>query len=175
MADNARGHAMRLLAALVAFLMIFPAAFGENFVSNKLGFTADFPAPPVVGEPQDGSESVTVAVKAEVSGVYTAMVTVESYKQPARVGASDMQAMIKIFAAQLDATISDSKPGKIDGYKARFFTYKRSDGNATGRGIIVVVPAKRPRIYQVFSMYTPSASEDEIAALDRFLASFHLE
>ena len=179
------GDAMRISAIILAglCLCLLPnAAFGEVFTSDQYGFSADFPAPPAVGKPQ-GSEtdakgnfiSTSVITKTQVNGIYTAMVTVESYVVPMKVEpSSTLLAMSRSFAAQLDATITSSKAGRLDGHRARFFSYEARDHSSSGKGVVVLVQAKKPRSYMVLSMHTSLASEGEIAALDKFIASFHV-
>ncbi len=177
---------MRIFAAIAAcsclFLLSAPA-FGETFTSEEYGFTAEFPARPTVGPPQ-GSEtdskgnfiSTSVMIKTQVLGVYTAMVTVDSYLVPLKIDpSSTLLAISRSFVAQLDATTTSSKPGRLDGYRARFFSYDTADHSASGKGIVVIVPAKKPRTYLVLTMHTSAASADEIAALDKFLDSFHVK
>ncbi len=174
---------MRTIAAVLAFLVLIPAAYGESFVSNKYGFSAEFPSQPSVGIPQ-GSEtdasgkfvSQSVNIMAESQGVYTAMVTVDSYTVPVKIDASPtLTAMVRSFVAQLDAVATSSKPGKLEGRPARFFTYATADRSIAGSGIVVLVPSKKPRIYMIVTMHTPLASDGQIAALDKFLKSFQFE
>jgi hypothetical protein len=180
---NFRGNVMRTFAASLALLMVVSsAALAENFVSNKFGFSANFPTSVVAGEPQPSETDDTgkyisnvVTIKAEMPGTYTALVTVDMYVKPAKIDASAARAMINVFAAQLDAKVTSSKPGVVDGYKARFFSYESRDKTAAGNGIVVIVGSKKPRVYQVFTMHTPQASAADIAALDAFLKSFQLD
>lgn len=174
---------MRTLAASLVLLMLgSSAALAENFVSNKYGFSANFPTTAVVGEPQPSETdsagkyiSNMVTIKAEMPGTYTAMITVDMYTKPAKIDAGAARAMINVFAAQLDATVTSQKPGVVDGNKARFFSYETRDKTAAGSGIVVIVGSKKPRVYQVFTMHTPQASATDIAALDAFLKSFQLD
>ena len=179
---------MRSFAAILAYtclllsLLLAPAS-GETFTSDQYDFTAEFPAQPSVGTPQ-GSEtdskgnfiSTSVMIQVQVQGIYTAMVTVDSYVVPLKIDSSStLLAISRSFVAQLNATTTSSKPGKRDGRRARFFSYGTADHSMMGKGIVVVVPAKKPRTYLVLTMHTPLASEDEIAALDKFLDSFHVK
>jgi hypothetical protein len=174
---------MRSLAAgLVCLMLASSAALADNFVSNKFGFSANFPGTVDVSEPQpsetdDSGKSISnmVTIKSQMPGTYTAMVTVDMYFKPAKIDASAARAMINVFAAQLDAKVTSSKPGVVDGYKARFFSYESRDKTAAGNGIVVIVGSKKPRVYQVFTMHTPQASAADIAALDAFLKSFQLD
>ncbi len=174
---------MRTLAAVVAAGLLFAsAACAETFVSNKYGFSADFPIPPVVGSEQNSETndagkviSRSVEIKAESTSIYTALVTVDSYIVPTRINAgSTLKTMVKMFVVQLDGRATASKPGKVDGFPARFFSYDTPDHKLAGDGVAVIVPGKLPRIYLVVTMHTPMASPDEVAALAKFVASFHL-
>jgi hypothetical protein len=172
-----------LTAGLALCVFVAAAASGEPFVSNKYGFSVDFPMTPEVGTPQasetdDSGKPISniTIIKSEMGGVYTAMVTVEVYNRPTPIDVgSTMQAMVKGFVAQLDATLKSNKPGKLGDYRARYFSYATPDGSATGRGMVVIVPAKKPRTYIVVTMYTPSATPEDKAALEKFFASFQLE
>jgi hypothetical protein len=175
---------MRSFLAVLAYscicLLLVPA-WADPFVSDQYHFTADFPAPPTVGTPQ-GSEtdergnfiSTSVMIQTQVQGVYTAMVTVDNYVVPLKIDTpSLLLAMAHSFVDELNAKTTASKSGKLDGYRARFFSYDTPDHSKAGKGIVVIVPGKKPRTYLVVTMYTPLASQDEIAALDSFIASFH--
>ena len=169
-------------AVLTALVMFSAAASAERYVSNTLGFSADFPGIVQAGEPQapePGAKHVPVStittVKSEAGGLYTAMVTVEMYNKATTMDATAVRTMIGVFAAQLDATVTSSKPVTVSGHKARAFTYQSHDKKATGAGIVLIVAAKKPRVYQVFTMYTPSASAEDKAALDGFVKSFQLD
>lgn len=173
---------MRTFAAVLAAGLLFvSAASAETFVSNKYGFTADFPVAPVVGAEQNSETndagkviSRSVEIKAESTGIYTALVTVDSYIVPTKVDvASTLRTMIKMFVVQLDARATESKPTKLDGFPARTFSYKTPDHATAGNGVAVIVPGKLPRIYFVVTMHTAMASPAEIATLDKFVASFH--
>ena len=175
---------MRLLTAIIAWLaLVSAAAFGESYISSKYGFSADFPASPAIGEPQ-GAESGangktisnTVMIQDAAPGVYTAMVTVDSYIVPVKIDSSTtLQVMVKGFVALLDAKLTSNKPGKFDGKPARFFAYDTADHSVAGNGMMVLVPSKKPRIYLVITSHTPIASADQIAALDKFFKSFQFE
>jgi hypothetical protein len=177
---------MRITVAILAglcFCLLPGAANGETYSSDHLGFTAEFPAAPIVGDPQ-GAESdakgrfisTSVIVKTQVMGVYTAMVTIDSYSVPMQIEpSSTLLAMSRSFAAQLDATITSTKAGKLDGNRARFFTYETRDHSSTGKGVVVVVQAKKPRTYMAVSMHTSLASDSDVAALESFIASFHVK
>jgi hypothetical protein len=179
----ATGDAMRVLAVSGLILLFSSAAFGESFTSDRYGFSADFPDKPTIGEPR-GSEtdakgnfiSTTVIIQTGVQGFYTAMVTVDSYVVPTAIDTpSTLRAMVTSFVSELDGTATSSRPGKLDGYRARFFTYDTPNHTAAGKGIAVVVPGKKPRTYLVLTMRTPLATDDEIADLDKFIASFHVK
>jgi hypothetical protein len=169
-------------AVLTALVMFSAAASAERYVSSTLGFSADFPGVVQTAEPQapePGAKHVPVStittVKSEVAGFYAAMVTVEMYNKPTTVGAGAVRTMISVFAAQLGAAVTSSKPVTVNGRKGRAFTYQSHDGKVTGAGMVLIGAAKKPRVYQVFTMYTPSASADDKAALDVFLKSFQLD
>jgi hypothetical protein len=174
---------MRTVAAAVAALVLCMAASSaENYVSNTYGFSANFPGIVQAGVPQASEAdakghavSTIVTIKSESIGTYTAMVTVELYNKAVPVDASSARTMINVFAAQLDATVTSSKPVALEGAKGRSFTYQSRDKNAKGAGMVVIAGGKKPRVYQVFTMYTSSASADDIAALDAFLKSFQLD
>jgi hypothetical protein len=103
-------------------------------------------------------------------------VTVDAYAVPAKLNvARTLKAMRDDFLRALNAKVISSDPGTRDGYKAIFFSYERSNGLAVGNGIAVIVPRKKPRTYFVVSMHTPNATAEQIAAVDRFLASFHIK
>lgn len=177
---------MRALSAVAACALVclLPTkAAGGTFASEQYGFTAEFPADVTVGDPQ-GSETdakgnfiaKSVIIQARVMGVWTAMVTVDSYTVPRKIDAgSTLSMMPKMFAAQLDATITSSKAGKIGAYNARFFSYVTRDKNTSGKGIVVVVPAAKPRTYQVLTSHTGLASPENVTDLDKFVASFQVK
>jgi len=174
---------MRIVAALFALMALAPAAFGDAFISTKYGFSAEFPAAPSVGEPQ-GAEtdnagkfiSHSVMIQDATQGVYTALVTIDSYDVAIKIdAAATLQAMAKGFVAQLDARMKSNKPGKLEGKPARFFSYDSADNSVAGSGMIVLVPSKKPRIYLVVGNFTPQATEADKAALDKFVKSFQLE
>ena len=174
---------MRILPAIAmcALVCLLPTrAGGETFTSDLSGFTAEFPAEVTTGDPQ-GSETdgrgnyiaKSVIIQSRVMGVWTAMVTVDSYTAPRKIDANSALVMMpKMFAAQLDGTITSSKPGKVGPYKARFFSYVTNDKNTSGKGIMIVVPTAKPRTYQVLTSHTSLASPENIADLDKFLNSF---
>lgn len=174
---------MRILSAIAAcaLVVLLPTtASGETFSSDQYGFSAEFPAEVTVGDPQ-GSEtdakgnyvSKSVIIQSRVMGVWTAMVTVDTYTVPRKIDTnSALATMPKMFAAQLDATITSSKPGKVGPYKARFFSYQTNDKNSAGKGIMIVVPTAKPRTIQVLTSHTNLASEQNIADLEKFLSSF---
>ena len=173
---------MKAFAAVLAAALLFVSSAGaEIFVSNKYGFSADFPVSPVVS-PEQNSEtndagkviSRSAEIKAESTGIYTALVTVDSYIVPTKVDApSTLRTMVRMFVVQLDARATASKPGKVDGFPARFFSYETPDHQTAGDGVAVIVPGKLPRIYLVVTMHTPMASPDEVANLAKFIKSFH--
>lgn len=175
---------MRIVAALFALIALAPAAaFGDSFVSTKYGFSAEFPAAPTVGQPQ-GAEtddagkiiSDSLMIQDNSPGIYTAMVTIDTYTVPVKIDASStLQAMVKGFVAQLDAKLTSNKPGKVEGKPARFFSYDSADHSVAGNGMIVLVPSKKPRIYLVVGNYTPQAMASDKQALDKFLKSFQFE
>jgi len=177
---------MRVSLAILAglCLSLLPlAASGETYTSDQYGFSAEFPAEPVAGKPQ-GAEtdakgkfiSNSVMFKTQVMGVYTAMVTVESYTVPMNINSSSrLQMMAQIFAADYGGRVTSSTPGKLDGHRARFFSYEKPDHSSGGNGVVVVVQDKLPRAYMAVSMHTSLASEGDIAALDKFVASFHVK
>jgi hypothetical protein len=177
---------MRILSAFTAcacLCLVAAGASGQTYSSDQYGFTAEYPAEPAVGVSQGGETgakgkfiSNSVIIQARVLGVWTAMVTVESYTVPRKIDAgSTLAAMPKLFASQLDATLTSSKPGKVDGYKARFFTYQTRDKATMGNGIAIVVPSAKPRTYLVLTSRTSIASDQNVADLDKFIASFHLK
>jgi hypothetical protein len=177
---------MRILSVIAAcaFVCLLPtSASGETFTSDQYGFTAEFPADVSVGDPQNSETDAkgntiakSVIIQSRVLGVWTAMVTVDSYTVPRKIDAGNALAMMpKMFAAQLDATVTASKPGKVGPYKARFFSFQTLDKSTLGKGIIVVVPAAKPRTYQVLTTHTGLASAQNIAELDKFLASFQIK
>ncbi len=177
---------MRILSVLAAFAclsVISLAANGQPFSSDQYGFTAEFPADPVVGQPQAAETNAhgkvishSVMIQTQVMGVYTAMVTVESYIVPTRINTGKrLAAMPRSFVSGLDAVLTSSKPGRLDGHRARFFTYKTRGHVSSGRGIAVVVPGRLPRTYLVLTNHTSLASDGEVAALDRFITSFQLK
>lgn len=177
---------MRLSTIVLAglCLCLLPGmASGEPFTSEQYGFTADFPAPPVVGKPQPSETNAhgkviakSVIIETRIMGVYTAMVTVDDYIVPTKIDASTtLLAMTRGFAAQLDARISSSRSGRVNGHRARFFNYRTNDHSSSGKGVIVIVQSKKPRTFMVLSMHTSLASDDNIAALDKFVASFHVK
>jgi hypothetical protein len=173
---------MRGFAAVLAAALLFVSSAGaETFVSNKYGFSADFPISPVVA-PEQNSEtndsgkviSRSAEIKAESTGVYTALVTVDSYIVPTKIdAASTLRTMVRMFVAQLEARATLSKPGKLDGFPARYFGYETPDHQTAGDGVAVIVPGKLPRIYLVVTMHTAMASPDEVASLTKFVKSFH--
>jgi len=175
---------MRKITAFIALACLIPAAaFGESFISTKYGFSAEFPKAPTVGEPRNAETddagkviSQSVMIQAAGPGAYTAMVTADMYTVPVKIDAAiTLTAMVKGFAAQLDATLGSNKAGKFEDKPARFFSYDTADHSVAGNGMIVLVPSKKPRIYLVVNMHTPRATPEDAAALDKFLASFQFE
>jgi|WetSurMetagenome_2_1015567.scaffolds.fasta_scaffold452667_2 hypothetical protein len=174
---------MRIPAAIAAcaLIILLPAkANGETYTSEQYGFTAEFPAAVTVGDPQ-GSEtdargkaiSKSVIIQSRVMGVWKAIVTVDTYTVARKIDTgSALLTMPKMFAAQLDATITSSKSGKVGPYRARFFTYASNDKSSSGKGIVIVVPSAKPRTFQVLTSHTSLASPENIADLEKFLASF---
>lgn len=174
---------MRILSAIAmcTLVCLLPTrASGETFTSDLYGFTAEFPAEVTVGSPQ-GSErdakgnyiAKSVIIQSRVMGVWTAMVTVDTYTTPHKIEAnSTLTMMPKMFTAQLDATITSSKPGMVGPYKARFFSFQANDKSTSGKGIMIVVPTAKPRTYQVLTSHTSLASPENIADLEKFLTSF---
>ncbi|GAA0566518.1 hypothetical protein [Rhizomicrobium electricum] len=174
---------MRILSmfAVCALAVLLPTkASGETFTSDQYGFSAAFPAEVTVGDPQASETdakgnaiSKSVIIQSRVMGVWTAMVTVDTYTVPRKIDAATaLTTMPKMFAAQLDATITASKPGKVGAYKARFFSYVTNDKSSSGKGIMIVVPSAKPRTFQVLTSHTSLASPENIAELEKFLASF---
>lgn len=177
---------MRMLSMAVAFAclcVLSVSAGAQPFSSDQYGFSAEFPGEPAVGRPQSAETDAkgkvianSVMVQSQVMGVYTAMVTVESYIVPTKIDiGTTLAAMPKLFVDQLDAVMTSSKPGKLDGHRARFFSYETRDHASSGKGIAVVIPGKLPRTYLVLTNYTSIASEENKAALDRFITSFHVK
>lgn len=176
---------MRILSIMTvcAVIALLPMrANGDTYASDQYGFTAEFPAEATVGEPQ-GAEtdargnyiSRSVIVQSRVLGVWTAMVTVETYTVARRIDVGTTLTMMpKMFAAQLDATITANRVGKVGPYRARFFSFQTRDHKTTGKGIAIVVPAAKPRTYLVLTTHSDLASEQNVAALDGFLNSFQL-
>lgn len=177
---------MRLLTAIVAsalFGLMASQAGAETFSSDAYGFSADFPGVVEVGQPQ-GAEtdakgnfiSKSVIIQSRVMGVWTAMVTADLYTVPRKIDAGTTLTMMpKMFAAQLDAVITSNKPGKVGAYNARYFSFQTADQVTKGKGITVIVPSAKPRTYQVLVTYTGLASEENIAELEKFLASFQIK
>lgn len=167
--------------AMCALVYLLPTgASGETYTSDQYGSTAEFPAEVTVGNPQ-GSETdakghyiaKSVTIQSRVMGVWTAMVTVDTYTAPRKIEANATLTMMpKMFAAQLDATITSSKPGMVGPYKARFFSYQTTDKSTSGKGIVIIVPTAKPRTYQVLTSHTSLASPENIADLEKFLKSF---
>jgi hypothetical protein len=172
---------MRLAFALAACAVVaLMPARADTYSSDLYGFSAAFPAEVTVGDPQTSETDAkgnpiakSVIIQSRVMGVWTAMVTVDTYTVPRKIEAASALAMMpKMFAAQLDATVTASKPGKVGPYKARFFSYQTSDKNTSGSGIMIVVPTAKPRTFQVLTSHTGLASPENVADLEKFLASF---
>jgi hypothetical protein len=173
-----RGSFAIAVGVLVALLPLRAGA--ETYSSDVYGFSAVFPADVTIGDPQ-GSEtdakghyiSKSVIVQSRVMGIWTAMVTVDSYTVARKLDVnSALTLRPKMFAAQLDATITASKPGKVGPYKARFFSYQTNDKKSSGKGIEIVVPSEKPRTFEVLTSHTDLASPENIADLENFLDSF---
>lgn len=164
-----------LLSILASAALFCAAAAAEDYTSPTLGFSATFPGVAQTASEQSGSASTVTVVKSEVTGLYTAMVTVEVYKKPTTVSPLSVRAMISAFVAQLDASVTSSKAVTIDGAKGRSFTYRSRDKQQTGSGMVVVTAGAKPRVYQVYTMATSSAVADDLAGLDAFLTSFHIQ
>jgi len=165
-------------------LLLFPvASHAESFTSDKYGFTADFPVPPTVGEPKGSAAdnqgnfiSTMVMFSAQQPGATSSLVTVDTYAVPRKLNvAATLKAMRNDFIRGLEAKIVSSDPGTRDGHQALFFTYEARDHTAAGSGIAIIVPRKKPRTYFVVNMHTPTASAEQIVAVDAFLASFHIK
>lgn len=177
---------MRVLPAIAvcAVVCLLPVkAAGEPYASEQFGFTAEFPAEVTVGDSQ-GSETdakgnyiaKSTIIQSRVMGVWTAMVTVDAYTVARKIDAgATLTMMPKMFAAQLDATVTSNKPTKVGTYNARVFTFATHDQSTSGKGIVVVVPSAKPRTYQVLITHTSLASPENIADLEKFLASFQVK
>jgi hypothetical protein len=174
----------RIAAVASVVLLLLPAAaLGETYTSEEFGFTADFPAAPVVGQPQ-GSEkdgngnfiSTSVSFTAAEQGVYAAIVSVESYSVPVKL---DIDASLAVqrdsFVKGLNASVSSSAPGKQDGHPALFFSYDTPGHSMVGDGIVAYVETDKPRSYIVVTMETAATPVARTADLDRFLRTFHIK
>lgn len=174
----------RIAAVASVVLLLLPAAaLGETYSSDQYGFTADFPVAPTVGQPK-GSEkdgngnfiSTAVDFTAAEGGVYAALISVESYVVPTKLDITQALAIQRDNLAKgLNASVSASDPGTQDGHPALFFSYDTPDHSAAGSGIVAYVETDKPRGYIVVTMRTPSTSAAQIADLDRFLKTFHIE
>jgi len=170
-------------AAAVALLLLPAAAFGEQYNSDKYGFSADFPSAPTVGDPtgsekdKDGNFVSTSVMFTDIDqGVSAALIAVDSYvvSMPIDVAASLTNERDN-FVKGMSASTTSSRAGTLDGSQALFFSYDRADHGAGGSGVVVIIETAKPRIYVVATMHTPSASAERIADLDRFVSSFHLK
>jgi hypothetical protein len=175
---------MRILSAIAvcALVALLPVrAGGDAYASDQYGFTAAFPDEVTVGAPQTASTdargnavSKSVIIQSRVLGAWTAMVTVESYTVARHLDVGTTLTMMpKMFTAQLDATITANRAGTVGAYRARFFSFQTRDG-MSGKGIAVVVPSAKPRTYLVLTTHTGLASPENVADLEKFLASFQI-
>lgn len=174
----------RMAAVVSVVLLLLPAAaLGEPYSSDDLGFTADFPVAPTVGDPT-GSEkdkdgnfiSTSVTFLAREQGVYMAGVTVDSYVVPTNLDVA--QSLINerdSFLKPLNASYTSSNSGTQDGNPALLFSYDTPDHSTAGSAIVAIVTAEKPRIYLAITMHTPNASAAQIADLDKFLKSFQIK
>ncbi len=174
---------MRKLAAVVATLcVLFLPAAAEQFTSAQLGFSADFPTTANVGQ-SDGSEkdnngnfiSHAVMTTSAQPGYFVAIAVVDSFDIPFNLDIPGTLATERDnFLKSLNASITASHTGTLDGNQATFFTYDTADHSASGSGVVAVVAREKPRVYMAATMYTPNASSDQVAALGTFLESFHI-
>lgn len=176
---------MHRIAFAGAFLMLLvcAAAGAAPFASDELGFSADFPEAPAVQAPQDASHdadgnvlSRAVVVQAGRAHVYSAVVVVETFLKPHTLDID------KTLIANRDGclqgyegmTITASDPVLQDGHRALRFRYAGPHGHGGGAGIVAVVEGETPRIYVLFGMRTPKADPETVAAMERWVESFHI-
>jgi len=170
-----------LAGILLAFVLAAPSA-AEPFSSDTYGFSADFPAAPVIHPEQDAVRdangrvvSRTVLVQAGTPHVYSAVVVVETFEGPLpeppdRILTESRDACLKGWSM----TITDSAPETLDGHKALLFHYVHTSGHGGGAGIVAVTEGEKPRVYILFTMATPKADDATLAALERMVGSFHI-
>ena len=175
---------MRKMLVALAVVLLWPsAAQGAPFSSVELGFTADFPAAPTVGQAEDSEKddngkvvSHAVTVSAMEQGVYMTAVVTDTFIEPMKIDVTGSLTLERDnFLKGLGAALSSANPGTLDGRPAMFFTYDRPDHSAAGSGIVVVIDTEKPRVYIVVTMHTPAANDGLMADLDRFWRSFHLQ
>jgi hypothetical protein len=172
---------MRWLALLLTGLLaLAQVSFAGSF--DALGFSADFPAAPVIHPEQDGARdaagrplSKAVLVQAGVAHQWSAVVVVETFDGPLP------SSVDTILVANRDNSLAGwnmkltaSNPILQDGHKALVFRFAHPGGRGGGAGIVAVREGERPRVYLLFTMYTPKAEADIPAALERMVGSFHI-
>ena len=170
----------RVAAALVFFFALWSAAFAESF--DTLGFSAEFPAVPVVHPQQDGSRdaqgrvlSKTVLVQAGIAHVYSAVVVVETFQVPHALDIDETLIANRDGCLKgWNATLTASDPMVLDGHRALLFRYLGAGGRGGGAGIVAVVEADAPRVFVLFTMVTPKADRELVDALERMVRSFHI-
>jgi hypothetical protein len=158
------------------------SAVADSYTSSDLGFSADFPGTPTVGAPQ-GSEkdsagnfiSTLVYVNFARQGVYVAAVVEDHYDVPGAIDVpgtltTERDNFLKAFHVERTSEHDDV----VSGHPANFFTFDSDGHRAQGQGVVIVIDTPRPRIFIVATTYTPAASADDRAALDKFFASFKL-
>ncbi len=176
---------MQRLLAVVLFalaLLVAAPAEADPYASNDYAFTSDFPNPPAVGTPAPSEKdaagnvlSMSVMINGSQQGVYFAGVGVDTFTTPTVVDVAASLTMERDnYVKAFGASLLESHVATLDGQQAVFFTYEKTDHGAKGRGIIIVVPSKLPRVYVVAVAYAADAPQDELDMLNRFVDSFHL-
>jgi hypothetical protein len=175
---------VKRIAALLALALL--AAPGPSqaapFVSDKLGFSADFPSVPEVGEPE-GSEqdakgkfiSTLTTVASKKQGAYMAAVFEDVFDVATKLDVTQSLALERDnFLKGMSGTVVEAHEATLSGHRAGYFAYATTGHAAQGRGVVIIVESDKPKVYFAVVMYTPQASADERAQLDAFFASFKL-
>lgn len=168
------------LAAALLLVAAAPPAQAEEFTSSEFRFSIDFPAPPE-HPPQErlngtqGELEATVDMFQSSSGRALCIVGVQRYAVPATAAIpAELTINRDNFLRQLSAT-QVSKERMFQGYPALEFTWQKTNGQAEGQGLVVVVPDTQRRVYVVASAIVQGAPDSGLAAAERCFNSFRIQ
>jgi hypothetical protein len=171
-------QALRAVCAVVLSVLVLPAQ-AEPFSSQEFGFSINYHAqheqesPKPQTNSRGQTESTVTMLKSAVERTMC-MVGVQRYVVPATADvAVELTANRDSFIRPLSATHSTTE-GKFQGYPALQFTWSKTDGRASGRGMVVIVPKARRRVYIVATAILSDAPAAATAEADRCFTSFRL-